>query len=235
MDNMGYIYLATNTINGKVYVGQTKRDIKLRWKEHVLDANNPNRASYSGHLSNAIRKYGASSFIVAEVEECPDESLDCRETYWIEHYNSMDKMCGYNATSGGVSNYTTRPDGDHSRLKKSLSKIGSNNSFYGLHHSRNTRAKFSTPVVSYTDDGIYRYYASQNAVNSDGYYQSHVTDCVNGKSATHGTTDSGTRLKWRFATDGESSVLKTIFLMDGSTIISPGRYNMFLKEVANIA
>ena len=35
---MGYIYLATNNINGKQYVGQTKYDIKTRWIQHKCEA-----------------------------------------------------------------------------------------------------------------------------------------------------------------------------------------------------
>jgi len=32
---MGYIYLITNTLTGKKYVGQTQRDdIEKRWKDH---------------------------------------------------------------------------------------------------------------------------------------------------------------------------------------------------------
>jgi predicted GIY-YIG superfamily endonuclease len=32
---MGYIYLITNTVNGKKYVGQTQQeDIESRWKSH---------------------------------------------------------------------------------------------------------------------------------------------------------------------------------------------------------
>ena len=32
---MGFIYLITNKINNHVYIGQTKRNIEQRWKEHL--------------------------------------------------------------------------------------------------------------------------------------------------------------------------------------------------------
>jgi hypothetical protein len=33
------IYVITNTINGKVYVGQTARELNVRWKEHCKKKN----------------------------------------------------------------------------------------------------------------------------------------------------------------------------------------------------
>ena len=33
---MNYIYLITNKINGKQYVGQTIRTIEERWKGHIF-------------------------------------------------------------------------------------------------------------------------------------------------------------------------------------------------------
>lgn len=147
----------------------------------------------------------------------------------------MNKSFGYNSTSGGIGNYTVIPENKSTREKKSAAQLGNKNSFYGMHHKKETRAKFSTPVVSYTDDGVYKYYASQKAVDNDGYHQSHVTNCVNGKAMTHGRTGTGIRLKWRFATDDETFLLKTMFIIDGSTIITPKQYDEFLKEVSEVA
>lgn len=34
----GYIYLVTNQVTGKEYIGQTTRTLEERWKQHVSDA-----------------------------------------------------------------------------------------------------------------------------------------------------------------------------------------------------
>ena len=39
---MGYIYLITNKINNKKYVGKTELSIKARWKQHIKDSKKNN-------------------------------------------------------------------------------------------------------------------------------------------------------------------------------------------------
>lgn len=50
-------------------------------------------------IDAAIRKYGAESFIVEEIEQCKNNKLDERERYWISYYDSYKN--GYNLTTGG--------------------------------------------------------------------------------------------------------------------------------------
>lgn len=90
---MGFIYKVTNHVNGKMYIGQTKRKISVRWSEHIYDAkNNDNR--YSSILHNAMVKYGTDAFVVEEIESCDNSVLDDREMYWIKFYNTH--IDGYN-------------------------------------------------------------------------------------------------------------------------------------------
>ena len=39
----GYIYKIVNDINGKIYIGQTRRDVDTRFKEHCKGANITNK------------------------------------------------------------------------------------------------------------------------------------------------------------------------------------------------
>ena len=58
----GYIYKVTNTINVKVYIGQTTKTIEERWSKHIEKANelrnlreaNPTEKISGTHLYNAI-------------------------------------------------------------------------------------------------------------------------------------------------------------------------------------
>lgn len=96
---MGYIYKVVNKVNGKVYIGQTHRDIPTRWSEHIKYAKSPPKKCGRSILRFAIQKYGAENFEVEELEQCDDSILDEREIYWIKKYNSVSK--GYNLAVGG--------------------------------------------------------------------------------------------------------------------------------------
>lgn len=95
---MGYIYKVTNTVNGKMYIGQTKRTIDLRWKQHIYNSFKDSPFD-KGPFHLAIKKYGAEAFVVEEVEKCKNEDLNKRETFWIKHFDTFHN--GYNITTGG--------------------------------------------------------------------------------------------------------------------------------------
>lgn len=90
------IYIISNQVNQKQYVGQSIH-IEARWKQHIYIAlNMPNEQT---KLYNAIRKYGINNFTFELLEECPVELLDEREKYYISYYNTY--VNGYNMTNGG--------------------------------------------------------------------------------------------------------------------------------------
>lgn len=95
----GFIYKVTNKVNGKVYIGQTRRSVEFRWKQHIKS-----KDCYDFH--KAIKEYGVANFEVTTLEECPVEELNSREIYWISKYNSFKN--GYNMTKGGTSYNPTR-------------------------------------------------------------------------------------------------------------------------------
>ena len=96
---MGYIYIIKNSINEKVYIGQTIRNIEIRWKEHLRHSNSQDQPLYK-----AMQKYGKQNFYIQQLEECPDTFLNERESYWIKQFDSYNN--GYNATLGGQDNFT---------------------------------------------------------------------------------------------------------------------------------
>ena len=104
----GYIYLITNKINGKQYVGQTIQTVATRWSGHLSVARKQKHRAYSA-IDRAIAKYGSENFTCVEIEHVQDtyRVLDSRERYWIRHFNTYVKanpearQHGYNLTPGG--------------------------------------------------------------------------------------------------------------------------------------
>lgn len=89
---MGYIYKIENKINSLVYIGQTVRDVKQRWEEHILYSSN-------SKIHKALEEFGIENFSFEIIEQCDNNNLNEREIYWIKHFNSLQN--GYNSTRGG--------------------------------------------------------------------------------------------------------------------------------------
>lgn len=104
MTKYGRIYIIRNTINSKVYIGQTKVSLKLRFQNHLSAARN----GKDYVIGKAIRKYGEENFYIELLEECTIEELNERERYWISYFNSTNNKFGYNISIGGNIIRTTK-------------------------------------------------------------------------------------------------------------------------------
>ncbi|MBR0261137.1 MAG: helix-turn-helix domain-containing protein [Selenomonadaceae bacterium] len=88
----GIVYLITNLLDGKKYVGQTTRTLEERFSEH---------AEAESLLGNAICKYGAENFSREVLAECETpEELDAQERFYIKELDCKHPK-GYNNTDGG--------------------------------------------------------------------------------------------------------------------------------------
>lgn len=88
-DKIYYVYLTTNLINNKKYVGQHKGTLT---------------DSYLGSgvvLTKAIQKYGKENFNKTVLEICNKGTIDEREKYWIAYYNAVQNDDYYNQAEGG--------------------------------------------------------------------------------------------------------------------------------------
>jgi group I intron endonuclease len=112
----GIIYLATNTVNGKRYVGQTVNPHK-RWRDHKSAARrNIDKAFYA-----AMRKYGEDAFVFETLATGGDKvSLTAGENFFIKMYESLDREKGYNRCEAGPCGRFT----EESRKKMSAWQTG---------------------------------------------------------------------------------------------------------------
>ena len=95
----GIIYLVTNLVNGKYYVGQTTCPLKVRWTQHLSDAARRPKHLY---LHRAISKYGVEHFTCVQIDEADSpEALNIKESEHIARLNSCVPSVGYNRTYGG--------------------------------------------------------------------------------------------------------------------------------------
>lgn len=76
---MGSIYKITNTINNKVYIGQTIKPVEKRFQQHKNNYTKPYFSQLV--LYKAFNKYGIENFTFEEIEKVDNNMLDEREKY----------------------------------------------------------------------------------------------------------------------------------------------------------
>lgn len=132
------IYKITNSINDKVYIGQSARGVEQRFHRHIQDAMSERLDT---HFARAIRMYGPENFTVEVIDTADtQDELNQKEQYWIRYYDSVKH--GYNETDAvykcGGNTYMSKTElelfsiGD--RIRES--KLGSKNP-----HSRKIKCR----------------------------------------------------------------------------------------------
>lgn len=77
------IYVITNTVTHKVYVGQAV-NIRRRWNDHKAHLRRGVHANK--YLQSAWNKYGEALFLFEVVENCPVADLVAREQEWVSFF-----------------------------------------------------------------------------------------------------------------------------------------------------
>lgn len=141
------IYLWTNLINNKKYVGQAQ-NFYDRMQDYASGQENDRV------IGKAMLKYGIENFEVTVLEkEIEINKLNEREQYWMDYYQCFVPN-GYNVCriAGNTKGYhhTEEDKKKMSRIAKQrfkehpeLIKKGVNNHMYGKHHSEKTKQKMS--------------------------------------------------------------------------------------------
>jgi group I intron endonuclease len=117
----GYIYITTNLINGKQYIGQ-----------HKATKFSPSYKGSGKILKLAIEKYGKENFSTDILEWCYNrDELAEREKYWIALFDATSNSNWYNITPGGYG----------------VQLFGEDNHMFGKHHTEETKQKISEKLI----------------------------------------------------------------------------------------
>ena len=116
----GIIYLFTNKVNGKKYVGQTVQTLANRRYKHRWDAKN---SKYNSIFHKALLKYGEDAFTLEVIAESLAEFLDDLEIFFIKLHASRSHQHGYNMNEGGGGQRGHRHS-DESKAKVSAGNKG---------------------------------------------------------------------------------------------------------------
>ena len=139
----GGIYKIENTVNNKVYIGQTK-NFKNRWQHHKADLNRGDHKNI--HLQSAWNKYGSDKFIFSIIEKCESNLNDC-EIYWIDKLNARNREFGYNIAAGGNAPTLGRHLSAETREKISLAHKGQPSPMRGIPMSEKAKKHMSVAAI----------------------------------------------------------------------------------------
>lgn len=97
-DAEGYkLYLVTNSVNSKVYVGLTVGALTNRLKQHFAAARRGRMSSFA----NAIRKHGEDAFRIEQIANSARSYDELQEQEILEISKRDAIKCGYNTAKGG--------------------------------------------------------------------------------------------------------------------------------------
>lgn len=137
-----WLYITTNLVNGKKYIGQTT---SMR----------PSYVGSGNAIMAAIKKYGKEHFVRENIFEGEWELVDLLEYEFIEKYDAINSPLFYNQKQGGHhgkhNNLETSrkisearlgsKDSNETKLKKSLAHLGEKNHFFNKSHTEESIKK----------------------------------------------------------------------------------------------
>lgn len=160
------IYVITNILNGKKYVGYTSFSLRERFSSHK-------RASNSGskqHIHHSMKKYGYDNFIIEPIySSLFKEHIRVMERHFIRQYDTFKN--GYNMTYGGEGVFGLKLSECHKKKLKESTKgivpwakgkggsdetkilgrcmVGNKNPMFGKRHSKEAKEKMSLKKKNY--------------------------------------------------------------------------------------
>ena len=176
------IYKITNTINNKIYIGQS-RDIKHRKSCHEYDLKHNRHKNI--HLQRAYN-LNPDAFKFDIICICAEEDLDALEEYYIQKYNCLNDKYGYNLDKAARG---TGKKSEETKHKLSESKKG-NKAMCGIKLSDEWKKHLSEAqphkkkVKCVETQEIFDSFA--DAARKTGLNRTKIVSCCTGKRKTTG-------------------------------------------------
>ena len=185
------IYLWTNLVNGKHYVGQTQNFYNRMRQYNITHGNK--------YLKNAIAKYTLDNFEIEVLEKVDKlEDLDLREQYWIDYYCSYEKDKGYNicqfasTTRGYKHTEETRKILSQQKKENPVILLGENNPMYGKVHTKEWKYNHSEWLKNKweTDDNYRNFWHEKMSGENNYFYGKDMSGENNSMYGKHHTEET---------------------------------------------
>ena len=115
------IYVATNKISGRRYVGATTLALQARIRAHSDLAKHPPRGRKRSPFHEAIHQVGTGGFRWEHVATCADRiALAAAERFYVRELRGAADLGGYNVAAGGPGNSRKQPTDEIERRRNSM-------------------------------------------------------------------------------------------------------------------
>ena len=176
----GSIYMITNLLTNKKYIGQTKNTVLGRFNDHCRDKRS------SRYLSSSIQVHGRENFKVEELIVCFNETdLNFMETYFIELYDTLHPS-GYNLSKGGhVRGIISEKTREKMRMNKLGKKVKRTKTWSEDSRKNMSLVKGGRPVVATNiTTGEIRRYDFISQAEKDGFSNGDIYRVLRGERKT---------------------------------------------------
>lgn len=144
---IGIIYKVTCSVNGKIYIGQTRNTLRYRRGQHYREMRSRITSGKPiSYFLRALRKHPPNTFTWEQIAEANSfNELNTFEAEWIAQCDASNRRLGYNCKLGGGGHPFSSEFADKIREAqlKIVAQPGYVNPFKGKHHSNATRQAWS--------------------------------------------------------------------------------------------
>ena len=118
---MAQIYIITNKLNNKQYVGVTDRSLEDRWQWHLYSTT---------AIGRAIKKYGKENFTIEAISQCDTmDNAYLLEPQFIVEHNTLYPN-GYNISTGGKGSQVGKRKPTPAHVKQKISESVKKNHYW---------------------------------------------------------------------------------------------------------